>query len=218
MTAQLALLLQLPATDVTLQHLSTRVDAPYASRLRQYRTRLRTLVDEVQSGGPAAKAGLKTGDVILSLDSTTIADSRDLARRVAAENPGKTVSMEVWRDGKEQALGLTIATLRTEPATQAAQADGGRPRLGLALAPADQVAGAGSQGVVVVNVDPQGGAAEKGIQQGDLILEVGGKRVSTPREVRNDVQAAAKAGRHTVLLRVKSAAGTHFVAVPISQG
>jgi serine protease Do len=176
------------------------------------------LVDEVQSDGPAARAGLKAGDVILSLDGTAIADSRDLARKVAAENPGKAASIKIWRDGREQALGVTIATLPSERTTQAGQTERGQPKLGLALAPASRVAGAGSEGVAVVSVDPEGTAAENGIQPGDVILEVGGKRVSTPREVSSDVQAAARSGRHAVLLRVRSAAGTRFVAVPIGQG
>jgi len=176
------------------------------------------LVDEVQGGGPAAKVGLKAGDVILSFDGTAIADSRDLARKVAAENPGKAVSLQVWRNGSEQTLGLTVAALPSEPAAWAAQSEAGQPRLGLSLAPAGQVAGAGSEGVVVVSVDPEGAAAEKGIQPGDVILDVGGKRVSTPREVSSDLEGAAKDGRHAVLLRVRSAAGTHFVAVPLAQG
>src|SRR5262245_18911261 len=77
------------------------------------------LVDEVQGGGPAARAGVKAGDVILSLDGTAIADSRDLARKVASENLGTAVSLQVWRDGKEQTLRLTVATLPSEPSPKA---------------------------------------------------------------------------------------------------
>jgi serine protease Do len=128
------------------------------------------------------------------------------------------VSIKVRRDGRERALGVTIAALPSERTTQAAQTEHGQPGLGLALAPASQVAGAGSEGVAVVSVDPEGAAAERGIQPGDVILEVGGKRVSTPRDVSGDVQAAARSGRHAVLLRVRSAAGTRFVGVPIGQG
>jgi serine protease Do len=176
------------------------------------------IVDEVQGGGPAARAGLKAGDVILSLDGTAIVDSRDLARKVASENPGKAASLQIWRDGKEQTLGLAVAALPSEPSPKAAHADQGQPRLGLALAPAAQVAGAGSEGVAVVSVDPEGTAAEKGIQPGDVILAVDGKPVSTPRDVGNDLEAAARGGRHAVLLRVRSTAGTHFVGVAIGQG
>jgi serine protease Do len=178
------------------------------------------LVDDVQNGGPAARAGVKTGDVVLSMNGGAIADSRELAHRVGARHPGEVVTLQVWRDGKEQTIGLTIAAQPSTPTptSQNAQAEQGRPKLGLALAPASQVAGAGSEGVVVVSVDPDGAAAEKGIQPGDVILEVGGKRVSTPREVSGDLETAAGTGRYAVLLRVKSAAGTHFVALPIAQG
>jgi serine protease Do len=176
------------------------------------------LVADVASGGPAAKAGIKTGDAILSLDGTTIADSRDLARKVAAENAGKAVTLRIWRDGSEQTIGLNIVAQPSEPSSQAMQAEQGQRKLGLALAPAARVAGAGSKGVAVLSVDPGGTAAEKGIQPGDVILQVGGKRVSTPREVENNVEAAANAGGHAVLLRVKSGGGTRFVALPVRQG
>jgi serine protease Do len=176
------------------------------------------LIDEVQSDGPAAKAGLESGDVILSLDGVAITDSRDLARRVAAESLGRAVDINVWRDGRERTLAVTIAALPSERTTKATQPEHGQPKLGLSLSPAGQVAGAGSDGVAVVGVDPEGAAAEKGIQPGDVILEVGGKRVSTPREVSSGVDAAANSGRHAVLLRVRSATGTHFVAVPLGQG
>jgi len=179
------------------------------------------LVDQVQAGAPAEKAGVKTGDVILSIDNAAVADSRDLARKVAAEDPGKTVSMQISREGKEQTLRVTIASLPAErTASSSEPTQQSQPKLGLWLAPASEVAGAGSQGVVVVSVDPQGTAAEKGIQAGDVILEVGGQRVSTPRDVTSDLDAAAKGGRRAVLLRIKSASAgeVHFVAVPIGQG
>ena len=69
-----------------------------------------------------------------------------------------------------------------------------------------------------MNVDPEGKAAEKGIRTGDIILEVGGKKVSTPQEVRADLEAASKHGQRAVLLRIKSAsaADTHFIAVPLA--
>jgi serine protease Do len=86
----------------------------------------------------------------------------------------------------------------------------------LYLAPAKDVDGAGSQGVVVVNVDPSGLAADKGLQQGDIILDAGGKVVSTPNDVSTAVNDARKAGKHTILMRVKSAEATRYVALPLA--
>jgi len=80
------------------------------------------------------------------------------------------------------------------------------------LAPANQVAGAGDQGVVIVNVDPNGMAADKGLSSGDVILDVSGKTVSQPDEVKADIAAARQDGRKAVLMRINTADGSRFVA------
>ena len=91
------------------------------------------------------------------------------------------------------------------------------PRLGLTLAPANEVGGAGDRGVAVTAIDPNGPAAEHGIQTGDVILDVGGKTVSKPDDVRQELAAMQKAGKNTVLMRVKSGDATRFVAVPFGK-
>jgi serine protease Do len=88
------------------------------------------------------------------------------------------------------------------------------PSLGLTLAPGSKVAGGGN-GVVVTAVSAGGIAAEHGFQVGDVILEVGGKAVATPAEVRKSLADARSEGKHTVLFRVKSNEGTKFVALPL---
>ena len=70
-------------------------------------------------------------------------------------------------------------------------------------------------GVVVTGVEPGGPAAEHGFKTGDVILDVGGKAVSKPAEVRDTLLELRKEGKHSVLMRVKSAQATRFVAVPI---
>src|SRR5437016_5802364 len=92
------------------------------------------------------------------------------------------------------------------------------PRLGLSLAPASTVAGAGSEGVVVTQVDPDGPAASQGFRAGDVILDVAGKRVANPEEVRQAFAEARSGGKRTVLLRVKSGDNTRFLAVPVGRG
>ena len=89
------------------------------------------------------------------------------------------------------------------------------PHLGLTLAPANDVAGSGGKGVVVTGVDPDGPAAEQGFQTGDIILDVGGKAVANARDVRNALTEAKSQGKHNVLMRVKTADGTRFVAIPL---
>jgi serine protease Do len=172
------------------------------------------LVDNVQSGGPAAKAGLKSGDVILSLDGTEIRDARDLARKVAALTPGSTVKIQSMRNGTDRTLELTLGTLPSD-ASKLAQADQEHPGLGLTLAPADELSGTGSSGVVVLNVDPGSAADERGIQSGDVILDVAGKPVATPSQVRSAITEAKSHGKAAALLHLKTANGNRYVALPV---
>jgi len=90
--------------------------------------------------------------------------------------------------------------------------------LGLTLAPAKTVAGKGSRGVVITDVNPDGPAAEHGIRTGDVILDVSGKAVNTPSDVRQAVIDARSAGKHAILMRIRSGDSTHFVAIPVATG
>ena len=78
------------------------------------------------------------------------------------------------------------------------------PRLGLTLAPADSVAGAGKDGVVVTEVDPKSAAAERGFKEGDVILEVAGKTVTNAGDVREAINAARTDNKNSVLMRVRT--------------
>jgi hypothetical protein len=86
------------------------------------------------------------------------------------------------------------------------------------IAPASRVAGAGNDGVVVTGVDSSGVAAEHGFTTGDVILEVAGKSVSSPAEVRDAIASVHSEGKRTVLMRVKKGGGTRFVALPVGNG
>lgn len=86
--------------------------------------------------------------------------------------------------------------------------------LGVQLAPASEE-GAGSKGVVVTGIDPDGVAAEHGIKTGDVILNIGGQDVANARDVRNALSAAKQHGKKDVLMRVKSADAMRSIAVPI---
>jgi serine protease Do len=181
------------------------------------------LVAEPQPGSPAEKAGIKSGDVITAMNGAPLKDSRDLARNVAQLAPGTSVKFDILRDGESKSISLTLGELPNQQQARAETGDNDRaaptsgiPHLGLQLAPAAEVEGAGNQGVAVLGVEQGGPAAERGLQTGDIILEVGGKQVMKPADVRDALAAAHKSGRHDVLMRVKTAqAGSRFVAVPL---
>jgi serine protease Do len=182
------------------------------------------LVAEPQSGGPAAKAGIEAGDVITSVNGAPLKDARELARQIGGLPPGTAVKLSILHKGAEKSVALTLGQLPNEREARAETGSNNNPtgtdvpRLGLTLAPAGQVAGSGNEGVVVTNVDPNGVAADHGFKTGDVILDVGGKKVGNPGEVRDAIRDAQKDGKRTVLMRVKSGGeGTKFVALRLGK-
>ena len=178
------------------------------------------IVDEPQADSPAVTAGIKSGDVIMSVDGKTMKDQRVLARTIAAMEPGTSVKLAILRNGEEKTMTLTLGQLPDERQASTGTEEHGSsesnlPRLGLTLAPAKEVDGAGSEGVAVTAVDPNGPAAEHGIRTGDVILDVSGKAVSKPADVSHELADLHKDGKHTVLIRMKSGATMKFVAVPL---
>jgi serine protease Do len=179
------------------------------------------LVAEAQGDSPAAKVGILSGDVITAVNGTAVKDAHDLAKRIGEMAPGATVKLSVWRKGEEKSFSLTLGELPKERAARVGTSDTDSgtdvPKLGMMLAPAAQVAGSGSEGVVVTEVDPSGLASEHGLKTGDIILDVGGKKVATPADVRSAIGDAHKNGKRTVLMRLKSDDTTRFVAIPIAR-
>jgi serine protease Do len=181
------------------------------------------LVADPQANGPAAKAGIVAGDVITAVNGTHVKDAKDLARQIGSLAPGASVKLTVWRKGEEKTFSLALGELPKEREARAATSDSADPsgtnvpRLGLTLAPAGQVAGSGSEGVVVTNVDPNGIASDQGFQTGDVILEVAGKKVANPADVRSALSEAQKDGKRSILLRVKSGEATKFVALRLGK-
>ena len=182
------------------------------------------LVSEPQKDSPAAKAGIASGDVITSVDDSPVRDPRELARKIGTMAPGTTVKLGVLHNGQGKAVTLTLGTLPNDKQAANEQnqheqrsetPDSEMPNLGLTLAPGSKVSGSGGNGVVVTGINAGGVAAEHGLQVGDVILEVGGKAVTTPAEVRKTLADARSEGKHTVLFRVKSNEGTKFVALPL---
>jgi serine protease Do len=133
--------------------------------------------------------------------------------------PGSSAKLDILRKGEAKSITVTLATMPNQPEKQAKAGDNGTmqgtPRLGLSVAPANEVAGAGNKGVVITAVDPEGPAAERGLKSGDVILDVGGKSVGNAAELRSALSEAKSGGKKDVLMRIKNAESTHFVAVPI---
>jgi serine protease Do len=180
------------------------------------------LVAEPQAGSPAAKAGILSGDVITAVNGKAVKDARDLAKQIGAMASGASAKLTVWRKGEEKTMSVTLGELPKEREARAATPDANPqgkdvPKLGLMLAPAGEVAGSGAEGVVVTAVDPNGLASEHGLKTGDVILDVGGKKITTPADVRDAIGHAHKNGKRTVLMRLKSDDATKFVAIPIAR-
>jgi serine protease Do len=178
------------------------------------------LVAQPAKGGPADSAGLKAGDVIVSVDGEKIETPRELSKKIAADGPGKTVAITYYRNGSEKDVKLKLGTLPNEKEARADIEGGDRGGLfgglGLEVAPLSQVRPGAGEGLFVTNVDPDGTAAQKGLRRGDVILEANGQAVADRGDLSAALEAARKEGRKSVLLRVKSAEGTRFLALPVA--
>jgi serine protease Do len=179
------------------------------------------MIDEVIPGTPAAEAGLKSGDVITKLNGKGIEETADLGRWIGSFKPGDEVELTLMRDGTEKTLEATLAEHKSAMVSKAENPeksqDGAVSTLGVALARADEVAGAGDKGVAIVAVDPNGAGAANGLTTGDVILEVAGKPVSTPEEVKSVFVTAKSQGKKAVMMRLQAADGDRYVAVPFPE-
>jgi serine protease Do len=186
------------------------------------------LIAGVDDKGPAKPAGLEVGDVIVRFDGKDVKESRDLPRIVASTPVGKKVDVTVVRKGDEVTKQVTIGRLEDgekqanlqQPSTEAPSV--AREALGLRLSGiTDELRQRYSlkddlKGVVVTRVDPNSAAADKRIQPGDVIVEVGQEPVANPADVSRRVDALKKEGRKSALLLVSNAQGeVRFVAVSI---
>jgi serine protease Do len=168
------------------------------------------LVADAQPGTPAAEAGLKPGDTITEVNGEMMASPREVSRRISQVKPGDTATITYIRNGKELTATIKLAAI---PEQKVAAADPAAvvkasPAFGLTLAPAKD-----GSGVLVTDVDPSGVGYEQGMQKGDVILEIGGKPVVKPAEVRSAIDEARKDGRKAIILRVKNEETTRFVAL-----
>lgn len=179
------------------------------------------LVNSVNDNSPAARAGVREGDVILRFGDKDIGHVQDLTRAVADTKAGVTKDMQILRDGRPQTLRVNIAPLKDAgPEAPKLASNGSSPggsaplavsALGLGLA-------SGDEGVVVASVKVNSPAADAGIRVGDRIVKVNQTAISTPEAVRKAVEEARKQKRNAVLLQLQREDAKFFVGVPFSDG
>ncbi len=173
------------------------------------------LVGSVEDDGPAAKGGVKPGDIILSANGRSIERSSELPAVIAGIRPGTDAQLEVWRDRGVRKLNVKVVELKENAEKVATRGNDAAPesdRLGLAvreLSPAEQRQAGASGSLVVENAD--GPAAEAGVQPGDVILGVNGRTVKTLRDLKD---ATGKAGK-TVALLIEREDAQIFVPIRI---
>jgi serine protease Do len=176
------------------------------------------LVAEVVPGGPSDQAGLKSGDLVQSVDGNPIATAEDLTRQVGLAHPGDIVHLQVRRDGRMQDLSLRAgarpseAALASNPDLQGdgTDADAANGVMGMQLTPN------ASGGVTIEGVRPGSDAGDKGLARGDVILRAGEHRVATAADLSAAAREARQKGRTEMLVLVNH--GGHKLFVPLQVG
>ncbi len=188
------------------------------------------LVARVSENGPAEKAKIQPGDVVIKFDGREVTEMRRLPRMVAETPIDKSVKVVVWRKGKEVTLDVKLGEL--DENEQVASGKGSKPQPGQQSPATAEVLGMSlaavspelrerfdlaetAKGVVVTAVADGSAAAERGVRAGDIIVEVGQEEVASPSDVQSKVKDARTAGRKTVLIMVERQGEQRFVAVKV---
>jgi serine protease Do len=194
------------------------------------------IVRSVVAGGPAARAGLVQGDVILRVNGQAVTPDQTVAYMIANTQVGSRVPLDIIRGGRRQTIQVVVGQRPTEQELSRLNGGSATPdrttpvqpvvpqkALGLSLATlTPELARAvnlppTAHGVIITGVDPSSDASEEGLQRGDLIISVNGNLVTTPAQVIAAVEAARRSGRPSVLLLVKRGTSPEaFVGVDIS--
>ncbi len=188
------------------------------------------LVAGVEDNGPAARAKLRNGDIILTFNGQDIHEMKNLPRTVAETEINKQVPLVVWRDGKQVTLQVKVGELPedvTALASAPAPVEDLTPQplklsgLGLELSPITPdmrkkySVGADQKGVLVTGVTDGTPAADRGLKAGDVVVEVQQEEVTSPADAQSKIDAVRKAGRPTVLLLVQGQDGMRYVPISI---
>ncbi|MCA0433529.1 MAG: Do family serine endopeptidase [Proteobacteria bacterium] len=169
------------------------------------------IISDVTEDSPALKAGLKQGDTILRANGQAIADARDLSRTIAKVKPGSEIPVDIIRNGKAETINVKIGVMPNDTPRMASKQDKQDDKLdlsalGLNVTPADDGAG-----VTITAIDPDSPAAERGLQPGDVILEVAGTQVTNPSEIQKILKG--EKGKSVVML-VRSGDNQRYIALP----
>lgn len=179
------------------------------------------LVQSVEKGMPADKAGIRHGDVIVRVDQTPVKNNRDLIDYVSGKRPGTKVALTFLRDGKEKTAVATLETRREEGETPEEQPSGeeGREKIGISLEDLSPVLrraysiGKDVEGVVLTHVKNVSAAADAGLREGDVIQEVNGRPVTSVEQFRAEMKKAGDARfARFYVLRPGARAATNFIA------
>ena len=180
------------------------------------------LINSVEPNGPAAKAGIQVGDVITALNGTPVADANTFRNTIASTQPGTDVTLTVNRNGKEMQLHAKLDELKpAQPNVEAQPQPTSGHQFGMSVEPmtpgiASQLnLPSNTQGLVVVNVDPMGPAANAGLQTGDVIVQVNRQPIQSVSGMRS---ALEKSGSRPVLLLINRGGQTVFVTVSAQAG
>jgi serine protease Do len=176
------------------------------------------LVADVGENSPAAKAGLKAGDVIVAYAGKPVNDSADLPPLVGSTKPGASRALTVIRDGKEREITVTLGQLPNQDQSELALndvPDDGSPRLNVAVAdlPAGQRGKNGAEGGVLVQQVGPGAAAGAGVRPGDILLSLNNQPIKSATHLRQLVKELPRGKR--VPLLVKRDNGALYLAVEI---
>jgi serine protease Do len=175
------------------------------------------LVSGVEPDGPADRAGVKQGDVIVGIDGEKISDNNALRNRIASTRPGSKVAIDILRDGRPQTLQTTVDQLKPEATARASRENGSEPGgFGMTVEPlTPEIARSlqltrRTEGVVIREVSPDGAAAAAGLQEGDVIVKVNGQAVKSPAELKT---ALDQTGSRPALLLVARQNAEVFVTI-----
>ena len=180
------------------------------------------IVTSVSEGSPAQDAGVEEGDTILTVNGENVENSRDLARRIGSLEPDDDVVLGILREGEELDVTVILGALPSSPEDNAnnnhrddndqEQDNTGDEleRLGMLMEVDPE-----EDNVVITEVDPDSSAYEKGLREGDIIVEVAGVQVSDLSDVLEGLGNAAERSRKSVLIRVRSGDQQRFVALPL---